>query len=84
MDTAILYFKSIESNWNIEGIDLRIEPFILLGLFVVLDICTRKKNFALSLNKIPSIGRGAIYFVLIFLLLSRSGTDTNPFIYFQF
>ena len=67
-----------------EGIELRIEPFILLGLFVVSDILTRKKNFALSLNKVPSVVRGAIYFVLIFLLLSRSGTDTNPFIYFQF
>jgi len=84
MAAAILYFKSIGSNWAIEGIDLRIEPFILLGLFVVSDILTRKKNFALSLNKIPSLARGVIYFVLIFLLLSRSGTDMNPFIYFQF
>jgi D-alanyl-lipoteichoic acid acyltransferase DltB (MBOAT superfamily) len=84
MDTAVLFFKSIGSNWNIKGIELRIEPFILLGLFLVSDTLTHKKNFALSLNKIPSVGRGAIYFVLIFLLLSRSGTDTNPFIYFQF
>ena len=84
MAAAILYFKSIGSNWAIEGIDLRIEPFILLGLFIVSDILTRKKNFALSLNKIPSLARGAIYFVLIFLLLSRSATDMNPFIYFQF
>ena len=84
MDAAILYFKSITSNWNIQGMDLPVEPFILLGLFVVLDILTRKKNFSLFLDNIPYMARGAIYFVLIFLLLSRSATDMNPFIYFQF
>ena len=84
MDAAILYFKSIASNWNIQGMDLPAEPIILLGLFVVLDILTRKKNFSLFLDNIPAMARGAIYFVLIFLLLSRSATDMNPFIYFQF
>ena len=84
MDAAILYFNSIASNWNVQGMDLLVEPFILLGLFVVLDILTRKKNFSLLLENIPSMARGAIYFVLIFLLLSRSATDMNPFIYFQF
>jgi len=84
MDVAILYFKSIASNWNVQGMDLLVEPFILLCLFAVLDILTRKKNFSLLLDTIPSIARGAIYFVLIFLLLSRSATDMNPFIYFQF
>lgn len=84
MDAAILYFNSIASNWNVQGMDLLVEPFILLGLFVVLDILTRKKNFSLLLDNIPSMARGAIYFVLIFLLLSRSATDMNPFIYFQF
>ena len=84
MDKAIWYFKSVASNWNVQGIDLPLEPFILLGLFIVLDVLTRKKNFALLLDNIPSKARGAIYFVLIFLLLSRSATDMNPFIYFQF
>ena len=84
IETAILYFKSIKTNWQLDEIDLGFEPFLLLGLFVISDILTRKKSFALILDKVPSIGRAAIYFVLIFLLLSRSGTDVNPFIYFQF
>jgi len=84
MDTALLYFKSIANNWSLKGEALNIELFVLLGVFVVSDIITRKKNFAIVLEKVPSVFRGAVYFVLIFLLLSRSGTDMNPFIYFQF
>jgi len=84
LDSAILYFKSIATNWNMEGKELNLEPFILLSLFVVSDILTRKKNFAFSMDRFPSVARGTIYFILIFLLLSRSGTDMNPFIYFQF
>jgi len=84
MDSAVLYFKSLANNWNLELVELTLEPFLLLGLFIITDLATRKKNFAMTLDKVPSVFRGTIYFVLIFLLLSRSGTDMNPFIYFQF
>lgn len=84
MSTALLYFKSIVRNWSIEGNIVSLELAALIVLFILTDALTRKKNFALVLDSWPSWGRGVMYFTMLFLLLSRSGTDMNPFIYFQF
>ncbi|MFT6746828.1 MAG: alginate O-acetyltransferase complex protein AlgI [Glaciecola sp.] len=84
LNTAKTFYYSLLTNWNLEIEPLLVEPFILLLVFIILELFSRKSNFATQLNKVPVLARWTLYFVLIFAILSRSGADTNPFIYFQF
>jgi hypothetical protein len=45
---------------------------------------TRHSNFGTWLHDKSVFVRWGIYFLLGFLIMSQSGTDMQPFIYFQF
>ena len=83
-DTAMLYFKSLINNSGLEHKSYDIEFIILILLFVVFDVVTKKQSFALWLDNKHMFVRWLIYFVLIFIIMTQSGTDVQPFIYFQF
>lgn len=59
-------------------------PFCALVLMLILDFSYRKERFDQLLERIPSVWRWSIYFALLFVLLSMSGTQKFTFIYFQF
>ena len=59
-------------------------PFCALGLMILLDFSYRKERFDQLLERIPVVWRWSIYFALLFVLLSMSGTQKFTFIYFQF
>lgn len=59
-------------------------PFCALGLMIILDFSYRKLRFDQLLEGISAIWRWSIYFALLFILLSMSGTQKFTFIYFQF
>ena len=81
---AKTFYYSLFTNWDLVFQLPQIEPFILLGIFIILEIFTKKTDFATQLNKVPIALRWMFYFILIFIIMSRSGTETAPFIYFQF
>lgn len=83
-NTAKLYFKSIITNTNLEMNSYSLELGLLVSFFILLDYLTRKKTFAVWLENKPSIIRWFMYFVFVFLIMAKSGTDVQPFIYFQF
>jgi len=59
-------------------------PFCALGLMIILDFSYSKLRFDQLLEGISAIWRWSIYFALLFILLSMSGTQKFTFIYFQF
>jgi alginate O-acetyltransferase complex protein AlgI len=59
-------------------------PFCALVLMLILEFSYRKERFDQLLERIPSVWRWSIYFALLFVLLSMSGTQKFTFIYFQF
>ena len=59
-------------------------PFFALGLMILLDFSYRKERFDQLLERIPDVWRWSIYFAMLFVLLSMSGTQKFTFIYFQF
>jgi hypothetical protein len=59
-------------------------PFCSLGLMILLDFSYRKERFDQLLERIPDVWRWSIYFAMLFVLLSMSGTQKFTFIYFQF
>ena len=78
------FYTSLITNWNLTFHLPNMEIFVLLALFITIDFFTRKRNFAKWMDSVPVVLRWSLYFVLLFLILSRSGADTQPFIYFQF
>ncbi|MCB9230729.1 MAG: MBOAT family protein [Bacteroidia bacterium] len=81
---AKAFFKGLYANWNLDFVLPGPEPLLLVALFLGLDFITRKNDFAHQLGKASLLPRWSLYFLLIFLILARGGTDMQPFIYFQF
>tara|TARA_B110000285_G_C15079000_1_gene592372 strand:- start:132 stop:1529 length:1398 start_codon:yes stop_codon:yes gene_type:complete len=84
LESAAAFFEGILVNTNNAFVLPDVETWILVGLFFVFDAVTRKSDFAQWINNKSLVLRWSVYFVLAFLILSRSGTDVQPFIYFQF
>lgn len=84
LESAAAFFEGILVNTNNTFVLPDVETWVLVGLFFVLDAVTRKSDFAQWINNKSLVLRWSVYFVLAFLILSRSGTDVQPFIYFQF
>ncbi len=84
LDTSLLFYDNLFSNWNLQFEAPPTELLFLLEIFIFIEVVARKSDFATRLNEMHVAQRWGIYFVLAFLILSRSGTDLQPFIYFQF
>lgn len=82
--TAKLYFKSLLTNTHLEMNTYSVKLLVLVGCFLLLDVFTRKQRFSQWLNTKMFAIRWVIYFGFIFAIMSQSGTDVQPFIYFQF
>lgn len=85
------FFAGMVNQWNFPLSPLEslshvslAETFVYLLLFLVLDYFTRRQNFGTLMESKSRVLRWSLYFVLAFLILGRSGTDIQPFIYFQF
>jgi D-alanyl-lipoteichoic acid acyltransferase DltB (MBOAT superfamily) len=82
---AISLIKSIYFNINlIDSFSIPIHVFILLFIFIVSDILFSKNRIDVWLQNKSYFVRWSIYFVIVFLILTQSGVNNNPFIYFQF
>lgn len=85
------FFTGMTNQWSLPIYSLDslshtslTETFIYLLLFLILDYFTRFQNFGTWMESKSRAFRWSLYFVLAFLILGRSGTDIQPFIYFQF
>ena len=65
---------------------LHIEPlaWIVLALFILLDILIRKSRFDVWCGKQKTAVRWCIYAVMVFAIVALSSVEQYPFIYFQF
>ena len=78
-------FKSLLSNSKISD-DFKVDPqvWLLLGLFVVIDIVLYNSRFDIWCNNRNVASRWSLYIILIFLIITFSSVNNFPFIYFQF
>jgi D-alanyl-lipoteichoic acid acyltransferase DltB (MBOAT superfamily) len=58
--------------------------WILLGLFVLLEIFLYHKRIDALLDELQTPLRWTVYAIMIFCVMAMSGTKNYPFIYFQF
>jgi D-alanyl-lipoteichoic acid acyltransferase DltB (MBOAT superfamily) len=65
-------------------LDVPLRVWIMLFFFFISDLLLYNKRIDISLQKLPTIPRWAIYSILIFSIIVFSGVDNFPFIYFQF
>jgi D-alanyl-lipoteichoic acid acyltransferase DltB (MBOAT superfamily) len=84
IEIATLFFQNLFHNFNLATVLPSIETIIILLIFISFDFLTRHSNFGTWLNDKSVYIRWGIYFLLGFLIMSQSGTDMQPFIYFQF
>lgn len=84
IEGAIHYLQSIFTNISMPFVSPGAEVIILTAVFLVFDILTRKEPFDKWIGRKPLMFRWSVYLILVFLTLARSGTDMQPFIYFQF
>lgn len=82
--TTKAVFTGLSSGLNNVFIQFQFEWLIYLVLFIVIDFLSKKHGYETWLFKQTSGFRWGVAIVLIFLILSRSGTIIQPFIYFQF
>lgn len=78
-------FKALLNNFRITD-NFSVEPriWLLLGLFIIIDILLFNSRFDLWCNKRNSIVRWSLYSIMIFLIIAFSSVNNFPFIYFQF
>jgi D-alanyl-lipoteichoic acid acyltransferase DltB (MBOAT superfamily) len=78
-------FSSIIHNSNTKD-DFHIDPKIwgLLGIFVLSDFLLFNKRVDEVLGKTNFVLRWSLYAILLFFIMSMSGVENLPFIYFQF
>lgn len=85
LDEAINIFKSIINNFNIT--DTYYIPNTILALvaiFVLSDIILYNNRFDTWVENQKTVIRWGVYGFLLFSILTLSGVNNNPFIYFQF
>lgn len=77
--------KALLNNFRITD-NFSVEPriWLLLGLFIIIDILLFNSRFDLWCNKRNSIVRWSLYSIMIFLIIAFSSVNNFPFIYFQF
>ena len=65
---------------------LHVEPlaWIVLALFILLDILIRKSRFDVWCGQQKTAVRWCIYAVMVFAIVALSSVEQYPFIYFQF
>jgi alginate O-acetyltransferase complex protein AlgI len=78
-------FTSLIQNWHVKD-SLRVENYVwlLLLLFLMLDVVLYNKRFDHFCCNIPFVFRWIIYSIMIFSIIAFSGVENYPFIYFQF
>ncbi len=78
-------FNALTHNYNLTD-DLTVAPkyWIVLLLFILFDIFFYNHRMEVKLEKEPFILRWAIYAALLFGVMTLSGVENVPFIYFQF
>ena len=93
---AWLFFRASDLNnaWDVllgvniskapKIIETPIELILAFVLFVLLEVVFRKEKINQLLDRTPFVIRWSGYAVVLFFILSFSGTTNHPFIYFQF
>jgi hypothetical protein len=85
IEQARLVFESLFTNLYItDDLDIEVRLWILLGLFLLIDLFLLNNRFDFWLNRKPGVIRWSVYTVLIFSIIVFSSVDNFPFIYFQF
>ncbi len=84
LEFALQYFNAILHNSKGDFIPVPLELLVLLVGFICVDFYTRKNDLIKKLGSLSFGPRWIVYAVLVFLVLTRSGADVQPFIYFQF
>lgn len=70
--------------YNPKSLDIPRELILGFSIFIVLEIIFRKGSINLVLNRTPFVVRWSGYALIVFFILTFSGTTNHPFIYFQF
>jgi len=84
-DGAIQMFKSVSNNFSVENVlEVPYKIYIILGVFILSDIILYNTRIDKWVNKNNIVVRWTVYFILVFAIMTLSGIDNNPFIYFQF
>lgn len=84
INTAKQYFNSILKNTDVDMQSYSIEFGLIILLFIILEVFTRKQMFSNWIDQKHIVIRWLVYFIFIFIIMTKSGTDVQPFIYFQF
>jgi len=80
-----IIFESIINNFKIVD-NFHIEPkiWLLLSLFIIIDILLFNTRFDYWCNKMNWVLRWTLYSLMIFLIVVFSSVNNFPFIYFRF
>lgn len=82
---AMVVFKSVLTNFNVlDGFMIPLRMWILLLFFIVTDIILYNTRFDKWVDDRGFVFRWAVYLILVFVTITLSGIDHQPFIYFQF
>jgi D-alanyl-lipoteichoic acid acyltransferase DltB (MBOAT superfamily) len=85
INTAQTIINSLASNWQMtDNFAVEYSVVGVFLLFVLTDIILFNSRFDTWCSNRPLVIRWAVYFVFLFAVLALSGTDNQPFIYFQF
>jgi D-alanyl-lipoteichoic acid acyltransferase DltB (MBOAT superfamily) len=83
--------ENLETLWNalfhsagVKELTLKASIWLMLGLFVVLDLTLYNKRIDKWLDGKPFGFRWLLYAIMLFCILSFGGLVNHPFIYFQF
>lgn len=78
-------FKAIFNNQSVEPVTLDVlHALLFTGLMILFDVFLYRSRFDSKLNMFKTPYRWAFYAVLLFCLMTMSGTQKFTFIYFQF
>ena len=89
LNQAILYTKTLFNTLSLEDWTSHIDVlWVILALYVahIVEHWLRNRGDKLSIawHKVPSIGRGLAYTIIVVILFILLKTDKIEFIYFQF
>ncbi len=76
---ALIYNMDIADNFLVNR-----TTYLMLLLFIIIDITTYNKRIDMWLATLPIVIRWSIYTFLIFAIIAFAGLTNFPFIYFQF
>jgi D-alanyl-lipoteichoic acid acyltransferase DltB (MBOAT superfamily) len=82
---AKLVFWSVFNNWNVPVVSTQVQLALIFSVVIlVVDVFLYNTRFDLRLSRLPAIARWAVYTIILFCLMTLSGTQKFTFIYFQF